>query len=125
LTRNPSKAMTNGELERYRETLQTLRKRLTGDVSHLADEARRDKENAKLAPASDLADQGADSYEYEFTLSLLQNQEQTLGEIDDALERLRQGRFGACEECGAAVGKARLQALPYTRHCVSCARKLQ
>lgn len=117
--------MTNGELERYRETLQTLRKRLTGDVSHLADEAQRDKENAKLAPASDLADQGADSYEYEFTLSLLQNQEQTLGEIDDALERLRQGRFGACEECGTAVSKARLQALPYTRHCVSCARKLQ
>jgi DnaK suppressor protein len=114
--------MTKADLERYEDSLRSLRKRLTGDVSHLADEAHRDKENAKLAPASDLADQGA---EYEFTLGLLQNQEQTLEEIDEALERVRRGRFGQCEECGAAISKPRLQALPYTRHCVSCARKLQ
>jgi DnaK suppressor protein len=117
--------MTKVDVERYQEVLLSLRKRLTGDVSHLADEAHRDKENAKLAPASDLADLGADSYEYEFTLGLLQNQEQTLEEIDQALERVRLGRFGRCEECGAAIGKQRLQALPYTRHCVACARKVQ
>jgi RNA polymerase-binding protein DksA len=118
-------AMTKVDQERFQAALLALRTRLTGDVSHLADEAMRGKDNAKLTPASDLADQGADSYEHEFTLSLLQNQEQTLEEIDRALDRMRQGKFGRCEECGAAVAKARLQALPYTRHCVACARKLQ
>jgi RNA polymerase-binding transcription factor DksA len=121
-------AMTKADLERYRSTLVALRARLTGDVSHLADEAfraRGAKDGPSVAPAADLADQGADSYDHEFTLSLLQNQEQTLEEIDDALERVRQGRFGRCEECGGAIARARLQALPYTRHCVSCARRLQ
>src|SRR5262245_32443465 len=118
-------AMNKADQERYEATLLALRNRLNGDVSHLADEALRGKENAKLTPAADLADQGADSYEHEFTLSLLQNQEQTLEEIDEALERMRQGRFGRCEECSGAITKARLQALPYTRHCVECARKLQ
>lgn len=117
--------MTKADQERYQATLVALRNRLTGDVSHLADEALRGKENAKLTQASDLADQGADSYEHEFTLSLLQNQEQTLDEIEKALERLHLGKFGRCEECGGAIAKARLQALPYTRHCVACARKLQ
>ncbi len=72
-----------------------------------------------------MADLGTDNFEQEFTLNLLQNQEQALAEIGDALERVRQGSFGRCEECQAAIPKARLQALPYTRHCVACARKLQ
>ena len=61
----------------------------------------------------------------EFTLSLLENQEQMLEEILAALDRMDKGAFGKCEECGAAIPKGRLQALPYTRHCLSCARRLQ
>ncbi len=78
-----------------------------------------------MSGAGDIADQGSDIYEYEFNLSLLQNQEQTLAEIRDALERIDTGDFGRCEECQVPIPRPRLQALPYTRHCVSCARKLQ
>lgn len=120
--------MSKADLERYHTMLLAMRTRLTGDVSHLTDEAMRvrgGQDNASLSSSSDLADQGSESYELESTLSLLQNQEQTLEEIDEALERVRQGTFGRCEECGESIAKARLQALPYTRHCVSCARKLQ
>jgi RNA polymerase-binding transcription factor DksA len=121
--------MTKADLERYRVLLLTLRRRLTGDVSHLADEALRARggegsgslSNAPLHPA----DLGTDNYEQEFTFSLLQNQEQTLAEIADALERIAQGTFGQCEDCRSAIPRARLQALPYARHCVACARKLQ
>jgi RNA polymerase-binding transcription factor DksA len=122
-------AMTKADLERYHTTLLGLRKRMTGDVSHLADEALRARggeasgslSNAPLHPA----DLGTDNYEQEFTFSLLQTQEQTLTEIAEALERIKQGTFGRCEECGDAIARARLQALPFARHCVACARKLQ
>jgi RNA polymerase-binding transcription factor DksA len=121
--------MTKADLETYRATLLSLRNRLTGDVSHLAGEAMRGAggessgslSNAPLHPA----DLGSDNFEQEFTLSLLQNQEQVLEEIADALERIKKGTFGRCEECLVLIPKARLQALPYTRHCVACARKLQ
>jgi RNA polymerase-binding transcription factor DksA len=121
--------MTKAELETYRDTLLTLRSRLTGDVSHLADEALRARGGEASGSLSNaplhMADLGTDNFEQEFTLSLLQNQEQALKEITEALERVRQGTFGRCEECEGVIPKARLQALPYTRHCVACARKLQ
>jgi RNA polymerase-binding transcription factor DksA len=121
--------MTKADLKTYQANLVALRARLRGDVSHLANEALRangaeSSGNLSSAPLH-LADLGSDSFEQEFTLSLLQNQEQALQEIADALERIRQGTFGRCEECHDPIHKARLHALPYTRHCVECARKLQ
>jgi RNA polymerase-binding transcription factor DksA len=121
--------MTKAELDTYRDSLLSLRSRLTGDVSHLADEALRARGGEASGSLSNaplhMADLGTDNFEQEFTLRLLQNQEQALTEIDEALERIRQGKFGRCEECQEAIPKARLHSLPYTRHCVSCARKLQ
>ena len=121
--------MTKAERETYRETLLALRSRVKGDVSHLADEALRARGGEASGGLSNaplhMADLGTDNFEQEFTLNLLQNQEQALTEIDEALERIKQGSFGLCEECQEPIPKARLQALPYARHCVACARKLQ
>jgi RNA polymerase-binding transcription factor DksA len=36
------------------------------------------------------------------------------------LVRIRQGRFGVCEVCEQAISKARLEAVPWTRHCREC-----
>jgi RNA polymerase-binding protein DksA len=121
--------MMGPDLEHYRAVLLALRRRLTGDVSHLADEALRARggeasgslSNAPLHPA----DLGTDNYEQEFTFSLLENQERTLEEIGEALNRMERGTYGRCEECGGEIPRARLQALPYARHCVACARKVQ
>jgi RNA polymerase-binding transcription factor DksA len=121
--------MTKADLDSYRELLVSLRSRLNGDVSHLSDEALRSTGGEASGSLSNaplhMADLGTDNFEQEFTLSLLQNQEQALDEIRDALGRIDAGTFGQCEECHQPIPKARLQALPYTRHCVECARKLQ
>ena len=121
--------MTKAELDTYRELLVSLRSRLNGDVTHLADEALRSTGGEASGSLSNaplhMADLGTDNFEQEFTLSLLQNQEQALDEIREALGRIDRGTFGQCEECQQPIPKARLQALPYTRHCVACARKLQ
>ena len=121
--------MTKAELDSYRELLVSLRSRLNGDVTHLADEALRSTGGEASGSLSNaplhMADLGTDNFEQEFTLSLLQNQEQALDEIREALGRMDRGTFGQCEECHQPIPKARLQALPYTRHCVDCARKLQ
>jgi len=41
--------------------------------------------------------------------------------IDEALERVRAGRYGWCVECGREVGAARLEAIPFATRCISCA----
>jgi DnaK suppressor protein len=118
--------MTKADLQHYQQALLSLRRRLTGDVSQLAGEAlTTGRDNGGPAAPMHPAEQGTDAFEQEFTLSLLKNQEQALEEIADALDRIEKGAFGRCEECGGAIPKARLQALPYARHCVACARKVQ
>ena len=119
--------MTKSEMKVYRDSLVTLRDRHNGDASHLADEGLRRTGGGGSGNLSNMpihmADLGTDNFEQEFTLSLLQNEEQVLGEIGAALERINQGTFGRCEECDGEIPRVRLQAVPYTRFCVECARK--
>jgi RNA polymerase-binding transcription factor DksA len=44
-----------------------------------------------------------------------------LEEVEAALERIEQGRFGSCEQCGGAIGRQRLLAVPEARRCLACA----
>jgi DnaK suppressor protein len=44
-------------------------------------------------------------------------------EVDDALRRLYKGEYGTCESCGNPIARARLEAMPYARLCVSCKEK--
>ena len=121
--------MTKPELETYRWQLLALQNRLNTDVWDLADEALGKPGNEANVNLSHvpihMADQGTDSYEQQFTLSLMENEEQTLGEIAAALERIEQEAFGRCEQCQKPIPQTRLDALPYTRYCVACARELQ
>lgn len=53
---------------------------------------------------------------------LAQNEEGLLEEVEAALERIEQGTFGRCQKCGQEVSSERLDALPFTRYCIHCAR---
>src|SRR5947209_5584533 len=121
--------MTKPKTESYRQHLLALRNRLNGDVSHLADEALRKNQKDASGNLSSMpihmADIGTDNFEQEFTLSLLANEEQVLEQIAAALDRIKDGTFGRCEECQGVIAKPRLKELPYTRYCVACARKLE
>ena len=72
-----------------------------------------------------LADLGTENFEQEFTLALIENEQATLDQISEALERIAKGKFGNCTDCGDSITKQRLQALPYTPLCITCARRLE
>jgi RNA polymerase-binding transcription factor DksA len=50
---------------------------------------------------------------------------QELAETDAALSRIEQGSFGRCDECGGAIGRQRLLALPAVRLCIECTSKIR
>jgi len=117
--------MKDTDLKVYREKLILLRARLRGDVSAMADAALNKSRSEASGDLSSMpihmADIGTDNFEQEFTLSLMQNEEQTLDQIESALERIEDGTYGKCEECAARIPKARLNAIPYAAMCVKCA----
>ncbi len=53
-------------------------------------------------------------------IALLEARNRTREQLDQALRRLDDGLYGLCEECGADIGAARLNALPFARRCVAC-----
>src|ERR1700730_6376321 len=107
LTLTSRMPMTKADLDGYRQRLLALRDRLNGDVSHLADEALRKNQRDSSGNLSSMpihmADIGTDNFEQEFTLSLLQNEEQVLEQIAAAMDRLNDGTFGRCEECQSDI----------------------
>ena len=117
------------ELGTYRESLLDLQARLRGDLDQMTDEALRRGQPASSGNLSNvplhMADVGTENYDQEFTLSLIENDQDTLGQIHDALGRIEAGTYGRCEECNEMVAKPRLQALPYTKHCIKCAREME
>ena len=115
------------DVQPFKEKLLLLRARLRGDVSAMADatlnRTRSEASGDLSSMPIHMADIGSDNFEQEFTLGLIENEEELLREIDGALERISEGTFGDCEECNKAIRKTRLKALPHARLCVACQRK--
>ena len=109
--------MKKVDQEKYKKTLLALKGRLAGTVSGMRREAL-EKEGAPSLDA--LADHGTDLFDQDLTLSLLENEQETIQAIDEALQRLALGSYGACEHCSKPISKARLDALPHAKLCLAC-----
>jgi DnaK suppressor protein len=55
--------------------------------------------------------------------ALLNRHIERLRELEDALDRLEEGTYGICEDCGAAINLERLKVLPFTTCCVQCQKR--
>lgn len=64
------------------------------------------------------ADIGTETFNRERDMSILERVEGELADVEHALRRLDEGSYGTCEACGAAIGEARLEAMPATRFCL-------
>lgn len=128
---------TKADLNRYRKTLLAQLASLTGDVGSMRAEALRASEQDNSV--DHLADQGSDNHDQAFMLGLIENEEETIGLIEEALDRI-DGKgdypFGECPMCAEAaaelrdrkgkrgrkadvwIPKARLDYLPWARYCV-------
>ena len=121
--------MKKSESKVYKERLLQLRSRLRGDVNGMAaaalNQTRTEASGDLSSMPIHMADVGSDNFEQEFTLGLMENDGETLEQIELALERIEEGVYGLCIECERPVPKTRLNAIPHTPFCVKCASKLE
>jgi DnaK suppressor protein len=71
----------------------------------------------------DQADSGTKTFEREHEMSLVINARDMVLQTERALERIDAKTYGYCEDCGAAIGKARLQVFPRATLCMICKQK--
>ncbi|MDR4498452.1 MAG: TraR/DksA family transcriptional regulator [Candidatus Scalindua sp.] len=119
--------MKAAELAQYKKALLAVRAKLVGNVTFMENEALRKSGHDASGDLSNvpihMADVGTDNYDRDLTIGLIQNSEEELRAIDEALERIANKTYGFCEECDKKISKARLHALPYVKCCIECQRK--
>jgi DnaK suppressor protein len=120
------------DLEEFRKLLLALRSRVRGDVVQMTNEALdRGGEGGESKSPTHLAELGTENYEQDFALRRVENEQELLAEIDQALERIDQGNYGLCQSCQeqglsatkSMIKKERLRVIPYARNCIECERK--
>ncbi|MHC4394891.1 MAG: TraR/DksA family transcriptional regulator [Planctomycetota bacterium] len=128
-TRKKKVHLTAADIKYFKQMLLEKRHEIVGNVNEMKDEALK---KSRLDASGDLssmpihmADIGTDNYEQEFALGLMDGERKLLREIDDALLRIEQKKYGICEATAKPIAKARLQAKPWARYCVKYARKLE
>ena len=107
--------------EHFRRIVHVMRKEALKDIDNLQDSVRHDR--ATSAPGSDEAtwfEHSIDGSRQAEIRVLISRQLKFLKHLDAALKRVDQGKYGLCVGCGQRIARARLEAVPHTRLCISC-----
>ncbi len=102
-------------IQAQRARLEAMRREL-GQRSRKAKQAIREMEHE----VGDSVDTSAEELDAATILQLKKNESETMRQIDEALERLDDGEYNECEECGDAIGQRRLEVKPFALMCVAC-----
>ena len=106
-----------------RQRLADERERLAGvrstfDEEGLTEQSESDSVGELSSYDQHQADMGTETFEREKDLSILEQVEAELADVEHALRRLDEGTYGTCEVCGKPIPDERLEAMPATRLCV-------
>jgi DnaK suppressor protein len=108
--------MRKRELDRIKKELHKRRNELLGQVLDAGDaDLRSEREN--LLDTGDVASQEVNQA---FKIRLREREQKLLKKIDSALQRVEDGTFGTCDDCGEAIEVKRLMARPVTTLCIEC-----
>ena len=126
----PAPFVSEGEENWTATELKAIRSELAKDLVRLKKELEEiESEMDDLIEASgvgagdDQADAGAKTFEREHEISLVYNARDMVLQTERALERIDTKTYGRCEDCGNAIGKARLQVFPRATLCMLCKQK--
>src|SRR5690242_660177 len=113
--------MDKKKLDYFRKRLESRQQ----DLRRMVTRTEQDGRAADEDTAQDIADRAASSYNKEFLFHQSNNDRQLLQMVENALSRIREGSFGECISCGKDINPKRLEAVPWTRHCIECQEKLE
>ena len=115
------------DLKHFEELLKTELQKIRKEMGHLETTVLkvnpRDSSGDLSGYSFHMADAGTDAMEREKAFMFASVEARKEREIHDALQRMFDGTYGLCENCGQPILRARLEAVPYVRLCVSCKQK--
>lgn len=122
--------LKNEEIEEFRNILLEKRMEIIGDVDSMSNKKKDEEEGEEGSGELSnmpihMADIGTDNYEQEFTLGLIESDRKLLMDIDRALIKIKEGKYGICEVSDRQIPRARLRAKPEARYHIEIARQIE
>lgn len=117
------------EVMDYQKKLEDMKRELLEKIHQLEKEdmrcSCRESTGDLSGYSQHMADTASASSEQEKRIGLISRETDMLYEIDEALYRIRNGKFGICEGCKERISPARLEAVPYARCCIECQKEME
>lgn len=122
-----AKIMKKSELKQFEKRLIEERKKLLRELEYEGNQISKSHESSGdiSAYSNHMADQGTETERRELTSQILSARREALSEVDLALNKVNQRKYGFCESCGKAISKRRLKFLPQARKCITCSKGSQ
>lgn len=115
--------------ERRQETLHQMlmgkRQEIIREIEGNLGQSLTEDQQRRLESARDVGDQALMDLDRELGISLMEMRNRRRQAIDESLNRLRDGTYGMCAECGVEISEKRLQAVPFAKLCVECQSKAE
>ncbi len=113
--------MTKREFKELKERLERQLREVQGFLGRLGQETR----ELELDVPQDSADRSVASLSQETLFEQASQRRQQLRRIEGALRRMDEGCFGTCQVCEREIARRRLEALPWTQHCLECQEMIE
>jgi DnaK suppressor protein len=115
-----STAVSPSRYNELKKMLEGRRQELQTEVQGKIRDVRASGEVNKLSEVFDAGESSENDIQEDIELALIQLKAETLNKVDDALQRLEQGTYGNCFDCGDEIAEKRLRALPFAVRCKDC-----
>ena len=111
--------MKKNKLKQLQVLLQNIRAEIVGEVEKTSG-----KEN-EAEYMADISDDAARSYDRKLQGDLEKQEWNKLKQVETALEKVTQDKYGTCEQCEAEIPEARLEIMPYAEFCTQCLSEIE
>ncbi len=115
------KELDKKTLERFKKILLKEREQIVGEVI----QTYKSSQEVGQDGIQDIGDEASNIYNKQILMSLNESERLRLQEVDEALDRIENGTYGICEECGGPISLKRLEVRPVAKYCVPCLTKLE
>lgn len=113
-------SLTEPDVQRFQQLLAKRREELRWLVHDALIESKRNDYIELAGAVHDAGEEAVANLLSEMDLSQLGREVEELGDVEAALERIRDGTFGKCTDCGDAIDRERLAAYPTAKRCIAC-----
>ena len=108
-------------IAKFKKILLKDREQIVGEVKQIVESSKEMGQDG----TQDIGDEAANIYNKQVLLSLNENERTRLKEEDESLDRIENGTYGVCEECGGPISLKRLEVRPVAKYCVPCLTRLE